>query len=273
MAIAILIKAIVTALIIISVAKGVERLGPRFGGILAGAPVIIGPAYFFLVTEHDVDFVIDAALSSMNAMSATLVFSVLYQLLPRQQPLWLTLLLASLAWLASVLLLQHNIKSTLFATITFVATFLLVKSISRHTRATPNGQNKGNSFDIVYRAIAAGVLVGIGAGLAHHTGPALSGAIVGYPIGLTTIVITLHHRHGPDVPKATMVSAQTGITSIFAFLLTLVYLAASLPLLSAFLLAILAALLTTSSFLLFEFFASPCLSPSQMKMTGDDDAF
>lgn len=257
MVLAILTKVILTTLIIIFVAKGVQRLGPRFGGILAGAPVVIGPAYFFMVTENDAAFVNKAILSSMNAMTATLVFTALYQLLPRHTPLWVALPTSSLVWLASVSLLQYNIESTLVATIFFTATYLLVKSVSRPAKAIPIRHNKSGRLDTVYRAIAAGILVGIGTGLASYTGAAISGIIVGFPIGLTTIVITLHYRYGPDVPRATMATAQTGIISIFAFLLTLIYLAPFFSLLSAFILAIATALMVTFIFLLFEFYALP----------------
>ncbi|WP_188745466.1 hypothetical protein [Marinobacterium zhoushanense] len=255
MLLAITSKALLTALVIISVAKGVERFGPRFGGILAGAPVVVGPAYFFLVTENDVAFIISAALSSMNAMTATLLFTALYQLLPHLTPLSLALVLSSAAWLISVALLQTNVESVLLSSMLFAATYITVKILASQVQATIHRQNQSTCFDIAYKAVAAGILVGAGTGLTSYTGASLSGVIVGFPIGLTIIVITLHYRHGPDVAKTTLATAQTGMISIFSFLLALSHLATFLSPLSAFILSIATALIVTLSFLLFEFFS------------------
>lgn len=255
MALAIISKALLTALVILSVAKIVERLGPRFGGLLAGAPVVLGPAYFFLVTEHDIKFITRAVLSSMNAMTATLVFTAVYLLVPARVSLLLTLLLSSLTWLASVTLLHISVESTSLSTMLFIMTFAAAKGASRHIPAVTKRQDKDRGFDTILRAIVAGILVGIGTGLAGYTGPILSGAIIGFPVGITAILITLHYRYGRDVTRETLSTAQTGMLSIFAFLLSLIYLSNSFPLQEAFILSILISLLVTFIFILIEFYS------------------
>ncbi|MFC6669985.1 hypothetical protein [Marinobacterium aestuariivivens] len=209
--------------------------------------MVVGPAYFFIATENDSAFVVLAALSSMNAMTATLVFTSIYLVVSHRVSLWLSLLLSSLGWLASIAFLLRNVESGVVSTLLFASAFAAAKWLSRRIRMDMPRQNTRNGgLDILWRAAAAGILVGIGTGLVSYTGPSLSGAIVGFPIGMTTILITLHRRHGHAVARATIAAAQTGMLSIFSFLLVLAFFPDAFETEFAFALAVSTALLTTS---------------------------
>lgn len=78
MLVALLVKMLTTALIVVAVTVSVGHLGPRLGGIMAGTPIIFGPGYFFMLQEQSPEFVASAAVSSLHAVSATVLFTVCY---------------------------------------------------------------------------------------------------------------------------------------------------------------------------------------------------
>ncbi|MBY4678786.1 hypothetical protein [Marinobacterium arenosum] len=251
MFIALIYKTMLTALVVILVAKGVERLGPRFGGIVAGAPVVLGPAYFFLLAEHNSVFISEAVLSSMNAMTATLAFTAIYLKLSTILRLHLTLLFSTLGWLVSASILVHFIDSVTVSTIIFFVAYAGSKASSARFKSMPApGSTQASDLDILVRALAAGTLVGIATVLAQHTGPAISGAISGFPIGFTVLILTLQSRHGVQVTQHTVSSAQTGMLSIFCFLLVLAHYHERASIEVIFWVAIMVSLLITSVFLL-----------------------
>ncbi len=55
-----------TAAIVIGITLAVERLGPRIGGALGGLPIVIGPAFFFVLHDHSVAFSANAAAASLD---------------------------------------------------------------------------------------------------------------------------------------------------------------------------------------------------------------
>lgn len=251
------LKALLTALVVVSVTKMVERFGPRLGGIISGAPIILGPGYFFIAIDNSAYFVQQSAVSSINAISATVAFTTIYILVAPFISLACALLLSSLGWLLVISVLLYSVDSIVIAAALFAVLFLLARwlmaQVNRHTSIQP--ANKIDNW-ILWRGLAAGALVGIGTSLSGHTGPLVFGAIIGFPVATTTIIIGLHCSHGCHMSRAAVSSSQNGLLSLFAFLIILGSLADKLPTELVFILAISASLLTTSAFVAFELFSS-----------------
>ena len=73
-----LVRALATALLVVSASAVAETLGPFWGALIASFPVSTGPAYVFLAMRHGMDFVAASALSSFAANAANGLFLIAY---------------------------------------------------------------------------------------------------------------------------------------------------------------------------------------------------
>ena len=103
---AIIAKAISTALVVALASRLAEFAGPFWGGLIASLPVSAGPAYVFLAMQHDSAFVAASALSSLAANAATALFLISYALIARRLPLWRALGVSLAAWLLASLVIR-----------------------------------------------------------------------------------------------------------------------------------------------------------------------
>ncbi|MDZ7809950.1 MAG: hypothetical protein U5L11_07060 [Arhodomonas sp.] len=218
MTLSLLVKMATTAVVVIGVTLAVARLGPRLGGVIAGTPIVLGPAFFFLGLERSAGFVAEAALAAIHALTATLVFLITYVAVAGRLGPVTSLLAAVTAW---------GLSATAFATlpggyplglVVYVLVFGLALAARRWLRLSqPRVQAPNRWLDLLLRGLAAGVLVGVATTVAATAGPKISGTLTGFPVGFTVIALTLHQRFGAPVARATLAAAQGGMFSLVAF--------------------------------------------------------
>ena len=75
---ALALKAIATAFVVVLASVVAERVGPKWGGLVASIPVSAGPAYVLLAMQHDAAFIAHSALLSFASGAATWVFLVAF---------------------------------------------------------------------------------------------------------------------------------------------------------------------------------------------------
>lgn len=213
-----LTKLIATALVVIGVSVAVARLGPRLGGILAGTPIILGPGYFFMLQEWPTEFIQEAALATLHALIATLLFSISFVLTAEKLDALGSLGLATLVWIPAAYLFSLVPGGVAFAVVLYGLVLLSAEIIKRVLALKqPKVVAVSGWFDVVLRGLLGGVLVAVATTLAARAGPMLSGILVGFPVGLFTIGWALHDRYGADVARATVGAAQQGMLSLVAF--------------------------------------------------------
>ncbi|MCA1769193.1 MAG: hypothetical protein LC652_04305 [Halomonas sp.] len=243
MLIVLLTKLIATAVVVIGVSLAVGRLGPRLGGIIAGTPIILGPGYFFMLQEHGTAFIQAAALATLHALVATLLFSISFVVTAGRLSALASLGIATLCWVPAALLLSRVPGGVGVAVLMYLGMLLVAEGVRRALRLRqPVIVARSGWFDLVLRGLLAGVLVSVATTLAVKSGPLLSGMLVGFPVGLFTIGWTLHERYGPDVARATVSMAQKGMLSLVAFGAVTATLVGHLPPMAVFLLSLLASM-------------------------------
>ena len=130
-----LVRAVATALLVVSASAIAEALGPFWGALVASLPVSAGPAYVFLAMQHGAEFVAASALSSCAANAATGLFLIVYGALAGSTPPWRSLCSAVLAWLAASLAMQQVVWTPLAALLlnltTYGAGFFLPSTVQR----------------------------------------------------------------------------------------------------------------------------------------------
>ncbi|MGJ7456187.1 hypothetical protein ACR80S_11055 [Halomonas sp. MA07-2] len=236
-------KLVATAAVVIGVSLAVGRLGPRLGGIIAGTPIILGPGYFFMLQEHSTAFIQTAALSTLHALVATLLFSISFVVTAGRLSALASLGIATLFWVPAALLFSRVPGGVGVAVLMYLGMLLVAEGVRRALRLRqPVIVARSGWFDLVLRGLLAGVLVSVATTLAVKSGPLLSGMLVGFPVGLFTIGWTLHGRYGPDVARATVSIAQKGMLSLVAFGVVTATLVGHLPPMAVFLLSLLASM-------------------------------
>jgi len=241
------VKLIATASVVIGVTLAVSKLGPRLGGIIAGTPIILGPGYFFMLQERPVEFIQSAALSTLHALIATLVFSICFVMTAGRLSALASLGLATMCWIPFTLMFSATPGGVWGAVLLYCLVLLVAEVIRRKLKlGQPIVIARSGWFDLLLRGLLAGVLVSIATTVAARSGPFLSGVLVGFPVGLFTIGLTLHQRYGPLVARATVTIAQKGMLSLVAFSLVLALTVGKLPPMVTFTVSLVASLLVSA---------------------------
>jgi hypothetical protein len=244
----VLTKLVATALVVIGVSVAVGKLGPRLGGIIAGTPIILGPGYFFLLQEWPTEFIHEAALATLHALIATLLFSITFVITAKRLGALPSLALSTLVWIPGAYLFSFIPGGVVVAVVIYGAVLLSAEIIRRALALTqPRVVAVSGWFDVVLRGILAGVLVAIATTVAARSGPMLSGVLVGFPVGLFTIGWTLHDRYGADVARATVAAAQQGMLSLVAFAVVTAVLVGQVPPMVTFVFALLASIAVSAT--------------------------
>lgn len=243
-----LTKLIATAVVVIGVSVSVGKLGPRLGGIIAGTPIILGPGYFFMLQEWPTEFIQEAALATLHALIATLLFSISFVLTAERLGAMASLAAATLVWIPGAYLFAFVPGGVAVAVVIYGVVLLSAEIIKRMLALKqPKVVAVSGWFDVVLRGLLAGVLVAVATTLAAKSGPVLSGILVGFPVGLFTIGWTLHDRYGADVARATVAAAQQGMLSLVAFAVVTAVLVGHVPPLVTFAFALLASIAVSAT--------------------------
>ncbi|MGO1463486.1 MAG: hypothetical protein ACTHYN_13920 [Marinobacter sp.] len=244
-------KLIATASVVIGVSVAVSKLGPRLGGIIAGTPIILGPGYFFMLQERSVEFIQSAALSTLHALVATLVFSICFVITAGRMRALASLGLATLCWIPSTLIFSFTPGGIWGAVFLYCLVLLAAEVIRRVLKlGQPVVIVRSGWFDLLLRGLLAGVLVSVATTVAARSGPLLSGVLVGFPVGLFTIGWTLHERYGSQVARATVIIAQKGMLSLVAFAVVVALTGGKFPPMIIFMAALVASLAVSAALFL-----------------------
>src|SRR5579871_3736112 len=105
--IALLVRATVSATVVVTATVAAEASGPFWGGLIVSLPIGAGPAYAMLALQHDAAFIAASALGSFASNAATFVLLTAIALLaPRVHWGW-AMGGALCAWVLSVSLIRQ----------------------------------------------------------------------------------------------------------------------------------------------------------------------
>jgi hypothetical protein len=194
-----LVKALATALLVVSSSVLAEALGPLWGAVIASLPVSAGPAYVFLAMQHGTDFVAASALSSLAANAVTGLFLVVYGILAERSTPWRSLGIAVLAWLAAsvpVHLAAWTPATALLLNLAVYGSgFALLRAARRPTPALPAPARR-RWFDLPVRAVAVASFVALVVGASTMLGPGATGIAAVFPVSLISLLVIVRPRIG-----------------------------------------------------------------------------
>ncbi|HEY1412097.1 MAG TPA: hypothetical protein VGF36_08145, partial [Rhodopila sp.] len=194
-----LVRALATALLVVSASAVAEALGPFWGALIASLPVSAGPAYVFLALQHGADFVAASALSSFAANAATGLFLTVYGVLAGRLSPWSGLGIAVLAWLAASLAM-HQVAWTpltgLALNLGVYGTGFAVSGAVRTGEPPSAPAVPRQRLDLVLRAVAVAAFVSLVVTLSSILGPGATGIAAVFPISLISLLVIVRPRIG-----------------------------------------------------------------------------
>jgi hypothetical protein len=194
-----IVKALTTALIVMSASAVAEALGPVWGAIVASLPVSAGPAYVFLAMQHGPDFVADSALHSAAGNGGTGLFLITYAVLAKRMPPWPSLAAAVAMWLAVCLPLQYFAWTPERVCVLNLAIYgpgLVFANEDRIARFEPARALRRRWFELPLRAFFVAAFVSFVVAISSVLGPAATGIAAVFPVSLISLIVILQSRLG-----------------------------------------------------------------------------
>ena len=208
---ALVVKMLVTAGIVVAASLVAERAGPLIGSLIATLPVSAGPAYLFLSLDHDDVLIAQSALASFVTTIGTALFACAYAAAAQRHGMIASLLAAQATWLGFALcarLVDWNIVGAgALAAAVFAVCFVLTRPF-RHARMPPPQRRW---YDVPLRAAMVAALVLAVVALSDAVGPYATGILAGFPVVFTSLILILPPRVGGPATAAVMAHSITGL--------------------------------------------------------------
>lgn len=246
------VRAVLTALLVLSASVLANRLGPFWGGLVASLPVSAGPTYVFLALDHDPGFVATSALASAATNAATGLFLIAYGALARRG-LVVGLGAAAAVWLAAALAIAQVVWSP--------ATVLLVNLVvfgagsalmpAAAIAAPPgSGEAARSRGDQIVRAVVVALFVSAVVFGSRWLDPAVTGIVALFPVTFLSLFVLVQPRQGAAACAAMAASSLRAMFGFGLMLLVLHLAIAPLGVLAALAVALLTALAWSGGLLL-----------------------
>ncbi len=249
-----LIKALATALLVVSASAVAEALGAFWGALVATLPVSSGPAYVFLAMQHDANFVGVSALSSFAANAAVGVFLITYCVAAPRMAAWPSLFAAALAWAGAIGLVQTVAWTEMWAFVLNLVVYgvgiaTISTTATGAAKATPPARRR---FELLARAVIVAGFVSLVVGLSTTLGPNATGTATVFPVSLISMLVILRGRLGGAQTALFAANALRPMLGFGMALLTLHLASAPLGTTTALSLALLVSVLWSAGLLLLK---------------------
>jgi hypothetical protein len=210
-ALALAVKMVITAGLVVAAATIAERAGPLLGALVATLPISAGPAYVFVSLDHGPAFIAASALASLVMNAATTLLALTYALLAQRRGRWARYGAPLGVWLTSAFLLGTLPWTLAGAAALNGAVVALGVPISRALPHPPMPAAVRRRYDVPARAALVALFVALVVGLSARLGPALTGVLAMFPVVLTSLILILEPRVGPKPMAALIAQAIPGL--------------------------------------------------------------
>jgi len=175
-----------------------RRWGPGVAGWLSAFPVVAGPILLFIAIEQGADFAAQAAVGTLSAVLAILVFGICYAWAATRYA-WPASLASGYAGyaLAVLALDQWNATSLSIAWLVVLVALCLAPRLYPVVQSSAMAPAKPAN-DMLLRMVSGALLVLLVTHFAASLGPGLSGVFAMFPV-MGTVLALFTHRSGGAV--------------------------------------------------------------------------
>lgn len=227
------------AVLLLGVAERVH--GPRAAGWLSGFPVIAAPLLWFITIDQGTPFGAAAALAAFFGLVPWLTFGTVYAWCARYWDWPWCALCGFLGWIAvAELVVAIQGISPLLEILPFAAAFAAVWFHARDKLSDEQRVHKW--WRLAARMAAGAILTLVITQLAGRLGARWSGTFATFPVVGSIVAISNHVEHGKRSVQEAVAGMVLGIVSVEVFCFAVFHLLGSMPVWSAFVLALAAAM-------------------------------
>jgi len=224
--------ALVPALIGVVTLAG-RRWGPTVAGWLSAFPIVAGPILFFLALEQGSAFVARAAVGTLSAVIASLVFGISYAWSATRFAWPVCLAAAFAAYSGAVALLSRAPAAVwIIAPLAYGGLWIAPRCFPAPVPSAAIPSSSGN--DIYLRMLAGAILVFLVTRYSTALGPQLSGLFAMFPV-MASVLVAFSHRHsGAEFAVNLLRGMVLGFYSFATFCLVLALMLPTLGIALAF---------------------------------------
>jgi hypothetical protein len=244
-------KLVLTPLLIASASLAGRRWGALLSGWLIALPLTSGPIALFIALDLGPAAGAEAATGALVGASAQVAFSAGYAFASRRRGWAGSLAAASLAFLASTVILAAVVPQEpwLLSALAAVGIAAGLWFLPARRPDTPLVDVRPGPWDIPARAIVATVLVLAISGLAPVIGGHAAGIIATYPVYVSVLTSFAHRLAGPTQAIGVVRGLLLGLPGFTTFFLAVSTTLPGWPVPAAFGLALAAALAVNGTIL------------------------
>jgi hypothetical protein len=197
-----------------------ERSGPRVAGILAGYPLGIAIALFFIGYEIGPDFAARSAVYTQAGLISNLCLTAGYLLGQRLPGRWgvvaasvlgvTTFLLAGslLQWVPGLLSVQLALTASAIALFSFAYRRLPEQAVQRRPMTLAA---------MLVRGVVAAAIVVLVTALAHVLPERWAGLLAGFPFTMYPLLVLMHLGYGPGMVTTIIKHYPVGLGSLMVY--------------------------------------------------------
>ena len=170
-----------------------RRWGATVAGWLSAFPIVSGPILYFIALDQGAAFVARAAVGTLSAVLAILVFAIGYAWAATRFGWSICLAVAFAAYFAAVAALTLAPPAVwIVAPAVYGALWIAPRLFPTLGHRAPVNSPRGN--DIYLRMIAGAILVFLVTRFSAALGPQLSGMFAMFPV-MASVLVAFSHRH------------------------------------------------------------------------------
>jgi len=215
-----LVKIALSIGMVVGLSLVAERSGPRLAGILAGYPLGIALALFFIGYEIGPEFAARSAVFTQAGLISNLCLTAGYllgQRLPGRWGLWAASVLgvaafllagSVLQWVPGVLPVQFALTAVAIAIFSFAYRGLPEQAVQRRPMTL--------AVMLVQAVIAAAIVMLVTA-LAHVLPERWAGLLAGFPFTMYPLLLLMHLGYGPGMVTTIIKHYPVGLGSLMVY--------------------------------------------------------
>jgi hypothetical protein len=214
------LKLLIVPTFIMLISLAARRWGPQVAGIMAGFPLVAGPILLFISIERGHAFAANAAAASVSAVTAAVVFGVVYAWICRSRAWWWSLLAALTMWAVTAFALAQLQLQLIVATgISLIALWLAPRSLP--AAASTTAAKAASPIELLSRMAAGAILVTAVTAAAGALGARWSGLLAMFPVLASVLCVFSQRSHGAAYVTRLLRGMMAGYYSFAAFCVTL----------------------------------------------------
>jgi hypothetical protein len=256
MGVILVLKLILVPALIAAVTLASRRWGPSIAGWLSAFPVVSAPILYFIALEQGAMFTATAAVGTLSAVLAILVFGLSYAWAATRYSWGISLLVGFAGYFCAVMALTLWAPTLNFAAAAVLLALLLApkfyrrllteNSLSTIPRANKtlgqDGRKTKPASDLIWRMSAGAILVLLVTHFSSTLGPRLSGVFAMFPVMGSVLVVFSHRLSGAVFATRMLRGMVLGYYAFSSFCFVLALALRSLSIDMAFLISLSCAL-------------------------------